>query len=783
MTHTLNRVAVLGAGTMGAQIAAHFANVGIKTLLLDLSSEGSDRSALARRAVEQLSSMKPAPLYSPEKVSFIEVGNFEDDLPGLSFYEWIIECVVEKLEVKRQLWERVEAHRRPGTIVSTNTSGLPVEKIAEGRSEDFQKHWLGTHFFNPPRYMKLLELIPGSSTLPSVVETVAFVADRFLGKGIVIAKDRPNFVANRVGSFVAMRAMELMQELDLNIEEVDALTGPVIGFPRTATFRLADLVGIDIMLDVAENLYENVPEDPWRESFRPSSLMTQLVERDWKGRKTGQGFYKKEGEEILVVDPKTLEYRSRRKPNLPSVEMVRNETDTVKRIQNLLKSQDKAGAFLWPLFRDIFVYSAGRVPEITEEYYQIDRAMRWGFNWELGPFELWQALGAKEIAERIRQDEKELPEWVDELFKEPPNGFYTMGADHQLFFDLGSREYQVLSQNPNKIQLTILEQQDKVIRSNAGASLVDLGDGVACLEFHSKMNAIGADIVGLARWAVDEVKKNFLGLVIGNQGRDFSVGANLMLLLLEAQEGNWEEIDQMVRAFQNVNMSFRYSAKPVVAAPFQRVLAGGAEVCLGCDAVVASAETYIGLVEVGVGLVPAGGGTKEMLIRHVREAQSLPGVDLLPGVRKAFETIGRAEVSRSGEDAKRLRFLRPDDLIEIHPDRLLSSAKQEVLRLAEVGYIEPEPHENIPVLGNSGLAVLKVGIHLMKQAEYISEHDALIGEKLAYILTGGDLNHRTNVSEQYLLDLEREAFLALCGEKKTLERIQYTLKTGKPLRN
>ncbi len=779
----MHHVGVLGAGTMGAQIGAHLANVGIKTLLLDLPSQESDRNAIARRAVEQLLLIQPPPLYSPDKLSLIQVGNFEDDLPRLSSCQWIIECVVEKLEIKHQLWEKIEPLWRPGTIVSTNSSGLPVAEIAQGRSEDFQKHWLGTHFFNPPRYMRLLELIPTARTLPQVMETIASVGDRLLGKGIVIAKDRPNFVANRIGSFVAVRALELMQKLGLTIEEVDTLTGPVTGFPKTGTFRLADLVGVDIMLDVVGNLYQNLPEDSWRESFRSTSLFEQLMERGWKGLKTGQGFYKKEGKEILVLDPETFEYRKRKKPNLPSVEMVRNEGSTVKRVGTLLKSEDKAGAFLWPFFRDIFLYSAERIPEITDESYQIDRAMRWGFNWEFGPFELWQELGLVEISERMRQDGKVLPEWVEELQKQESKSFYRVEPDHQLFFDQGAREYQVLSEDSGEIQLTILKKQNKVIRSNAGSSLVDLEDGVACLEFHTKMNAIGGDVVDSARWAVDEVGKNFVGLVIGNQGENFSVGANLMLLLLEAQEGNLEEIDQMVRAFQKMTQSFRYSARPVVAAPFQRVFGGGAEVCLGCDAVVASSETYMGLVEVGVGLVPAGGGVKEMLIRHFQEGCSIPDTDFLPALKKAFRTIGTAQVSRSGEDARRLQYLRPGDVVEINSRRLLSRAKQEVIRLAEAGYVQPEPEQNIPALGSSALAVLKAGMHLMKQAGYISEHDLLIGKKLAHILTGGDFNHATTVSEQYILDLEREAFLSLCGERKTLERIQHTLRTGKPLRN
>ena len=783
MKHSLDRVAVLGAGTMGSQIAGHLANVGIPTLLLDLPSPGTDRNATARSALKRLSVMQPAPLYSPGKARFLEIGNFEDDLEKLGDCDWIIECVLERIDVKRELLKLVETHRKPGTIVSTNTSGLPVAQVAEGRSEDFRKHWLGTHFFNPPRYMKLLELIPTKDTLAHVLETVAYVADHLLGKGIVVAKDRPNFVANRIGSFVAVRAVELMQEQELTIEEVDMLTGPLIGFPKTATFRLADLVGIDILLDVIGNLHWNLPDDPWRESFRPPPLLKELVKRDWKGRNSGQGFYKKKGKEILVLDPQSFEYQDRKKPTFASVDMVRQEPDTVKRIQALLTSEDKVSAFLWPFFRDTFLYAAERVPEITDEFYQIDRAMRWGFNWELGPFELWQSLGTGVILQRMRDDEREIPEWVSELQQQAEQGFYTLGADQQLFFDLNSHQYQILPQDQDKIQLTVLKGRDHVIRSNAGASLIDLDDGVACLEFHSKMNAIGGDIVQLAKSSIEEVGKNFLGLVVGNQGKDFSVGANLMLLLLEAREGNWKEIDFMVRAFQDVCMSFRHSDSPVVAAPFQRVLGGGTEICLGCDSVVASAETYMGLVEVEVGLVPAGGGTKEMLLRYIEECRSVKKADLMPRIRKAFETVGRAKYSRSAEEAKRLRYLRSGDLIEVNPDRLLSSAKQRVIDLAQSGYKQPELDQAIPVAGNSGLSVLKVGIHLMQQAGYISEHDALIGRKLAGILTGGDLNHPTEICEQYLLDLEREAFLSLCGQRKTLERIQHTLRTGKPLRN
>ncbi|MFQ5738790.1 MAG: 3-hydroxyacyl-CoA dehydrogenase/enoyl-CoA hydratase family protein [Acidobacteriota bacterium] len=782
MIRELNRVAVLGAGTMGAQIAAHFANVDVPTVLLDVPSEGPDRSAVARRALADLKKMKPPPLYLREKSDLIQVGNFDDDLAHLSTCDWIIEAIVERLDIKQHLWQRVEAHRGKSTIVSTNTSGLPVARIAEERSEEFRQHWLGTHFFNPPRYMKLLEVIPGPDTLPEVIERVTFLGDRLLGKGVVLAKDQPNFVANRIGTFAAARAMSLMRQMDLTIEEVDALTGPAIGRPKTGTFRLADLVGIDVLSQVGENLYHNLPDDPWREIFRPDSLARKLISKSWTGRKAGQGFYKKVGKEILVLDLKSFDYRPQRKPELPSLEAVRQEPDPVRRVATLLDSTGKTVEFLWPLLRDTFAYTAGRIPEITDDLYQVDRALRWGFNWELGPFQLWQGLGVEKIVERSRQEGVGFPSWIDDLLSQPHKSFYIADPD-PLYFDLSTRKHRLLPGDAEKISLQILKKQTPVICSNSSASLVDLGDGVACLEFHSKMNSLDDQIIELSRTVLEEVNRNFLGLVVGNQGQDFSVGANLFFLLTAARQARWKEIDQNVRAFQQMTSSFRHSPRPVVAAPFGRTLAGGAEVCLGCDVIVASAESYMGLVEVGVGLVPAGGGTKELLVRNIEEFGNDLNADRMPGVKRAFQTIGTAQVSKSAEEARQLRFLRRGDRIEIHPDRVLSRAKKKVLSLVEEGYVEPHPLNAVPVTGAAGLAVLRLGLHLMRQAGYATEYDVRIGEKLAYILTGGDLNHPVTVSDQYLLDLEREAFLSLCGEEKTQQRIEHTLKTGKPLRN
>lgn len=782
MTPKIEKAAVLGAGTMGAQIAAHLANLNVKTVLLDLPSDGPDRSAVARKSAAALSKMKPPPFFVPEKARLIEIGNFDDDMEKISDCDWVVEAIAEKLEWKRDLWKRTLPHLHPNAVVSSNTSGLPLAQIAEGFPEDFRRRWLGTHFFNPPRYMKLLEIIPGPDTSPEVVERMREFGDRFLGKGVVVAKDRPNFIGNRIGCFVAARAMTLRKELGLTIEEVDALTGPVIGRPKTATFKLGDLVGNDVLAHVGENLYHALPEDPWREMFRPDDLLKEIVSRGWTGRKAGGGFYKKVGKEILALDPETMEYRSQLPPQIPSLTAVKGESDSVKRVRTLLGADDKASRFLWPYLRDMFAYSAERIPEISDQFYQVDQAMRWGFAWELGPFELWDGLGAAQVVEQARGEGVQFPDWIDQVLSQPRQSFYSDGAQ-PAYFDLGANQYQPLPLEEEKITLALLKERKPPVLSNESASLLDLGDGVACLEFHSKMNSLDDKIVALSQQALAEVDKNFAAMVVGNQGDNFSVGANLFFLLQASLQGHWELIEQAVRAFQNMTSSFRHSPKPVVAAPFSRTLAGGAEVCLGSDAVAAAAETYMGVVEVGVGLIPAGGGTKELLARNVEEFGDDPSADRMPGVKRAFQTIGMAKVSSSAEEAQRLRFLRNGDVIEINGDRLLYRAKKLALGLAQAGYRQPQPRQNIWVEGAAGLAVLKVGLHLMKQAGYISEYDQFIGAKLSYILTGGDLNHATTVSEQYLLDLEREAFLSLCGEEKTQQRIEAMLKTGKPLRN
>ncbi len=782
MTDKPQRVAVLGAGTMGSQIAAHLANARIPSILLDLPSQEGDRSAIARQAWKFLAKRKPPALFTLERARLIEVGNFEDDMDQVGSCDWVIEAIAEKLEWKRSLFEKVAAHRQPGTVVSTNTSGLPLSSLAEGFDEDFRRHFLGTHFFNPPRYMKLLEVIPGEETLPEVLAWIERIGGSLLGKGIVIAKDRPNFIGNRIGTFAGCRAMALREELGLTIEEVDFLTGPAIGRPKTGTYRLGDLVGNDVMAYVQHNLYENLPEDPWRESFLPDRLLSELVKRGWAGRKAGRGFYRKVGSEILVLDPETFEYRSQTKPEFPSVAAVKEEPNPARRVAAILEAGGRAADFLWPLLRDTFAYAAGRVPEITDEFYQIDRAMRWGFAWDLGPFQLWDGLGVERVVERARGDGVEFPDWISALLETSRQSFY-VEKDTVRYFDAGRRSYQDLPSDPEKLSIKLLKRQKPAILSNPSASLIDLGDGVACLEFHSKMNSLDPQIVAMSQEALAEVERNFVGMVVGNQGRDFSVGANLFFLLQAATAGQWDQIDQSVRAFQNMTTSFRAASKPVVAAPFQRTLAGGCEVCLGCDAIVAAAETYLGLVEVGVGLIPAGGGTMELLARNVEEFSSDPGADRIPGVKRAFQAIGMAKVSSSADEALEMRILRASDRIEMDGDRVLFRAKKRVLGLAETGYQAPPPRTDIPVEGASGLAVLQVGLHLMKSAGYISEYDAVLGRKLSYVLCGGDLNHSTTVGEDYLLDLEREAFVSLCGEEKTRQRIEAMLKTGKPLRN
>jgi 3-hydroxyacyl-CoA dehydrogenase len=799
---TVKKAAVLGAGTMGAQIAAHLANAGIPTLLLDIVPpedeaetqplgrvHKADRNRIARAGYESAKKAKPAAFFTADLASLVSIGNFEDDLAKLKDCDLIIEAVVENLEIKRSLYEKVELHRRPGAVIASNTSGIPLKQLAEGRSDDFRAHFLGMHFFNPPRYMHLVELIRTEWTKPEVSCSMFGFLDERLGKGVVIAKDRPNFIANRIGTFGALVTIHAMIDDGYSIEEVDKITGPAAGRPKTATFRTFDLVGLDVLAHVVRNLGENLPEDPEREMFVMPEFVTKMIERGLLGNKTKAGFYNRQKgadgkREILTLDTATLDYRPAQKVKLPSLEMAKNIEDTAERIKALTWSKDRVGAFLWKTLGRTLCYTAERIPEIADTVVEIDRAMQWGFNWELGPFEVWDAIGVEKSVAKLQEEGKTVPANVQKLLDSGAKSFYKQENGQRFYFDFASAKYVPASDPPGTIVLKSLKDRTGVIRKNSGASLVDLGDGVACLEFHSKMNSIGGDTLEMLKIALNEVEKNFVGLVVGNQGQNFSVGANLMLMLMEAQDENWEELDMIGRLFQSSVMSLRYSPKPVVVAPFQMVFGGGCEMVLHADRVRASAETYIGLVEVGVGIIPAGCGTKEMLVRALDSIPAdMKDADPFPFVKRAFETIAMAKVATSAEEARGYGFLSADDSVSMNRDRLIADAKKEVLALAASGYVQPQQRTDILALGNPALATLKLGVHLMKRAGYISDHDALIGEKLARILTGGDLNHETRVSEQYLLDLEREAFLSLIGTRQTQDRIAHMLKTGKPLRN
>jgi 3-hydroxyacyl-CoA dehydrogenase len=742
---------------MGAQIAAHFANAGVPALLLDVTREA------ARAGFERARALKPDPFFSAAAYSLIRTGSFDADLASLASCDWIIEAVVEQLDIKQSLLERVEEHRAPHAVVSSNTSGIPLTSIAEGRSAAFKAHWLGTHFFNPPRYLHLLELIPTADTDPAVLDGVASFADHHLGKGVVVAKDTPNFIANHLGLFGVAQTFRALAGSEYTIEEIDAITGPAIGRPKSATFRTMDIAGIDVLGHVLRNLSERLTDPAAREIFALPPLVQALVERGWTGAKAGQGFYKKDASgEILTLDLGTLTYRAKQAARLPSIDAARSIEPVGDRIRTLFTGRDKVGSFLRATLGPTLVYAARVTPEIAHSIDDVDRAMRWGFGWDLGPFETWDAIGIDRVLEASQVTD--IPPLVREA---QARGGFRPGAE-------------LAPAAPDLLILQSSKRSRGVVKKNAGASLVDLGDGVLCCEFHSKMNAIGGDTLQMLQAGIKEASAGYRALVVGNDAPNFSAGANLMLLLLEAQEGNWDEVDLMIRSFQSATMALKYAPVPVVAAPAGLALGGGCELALHGDRVQAAAEAYIGLVEVGVGLIPAGGGTKEMLARAAESAPA--GVDLLPYVQRVFETIGFGKVSTSAADAKRIGYLRDVDDVTMNRDRLIADAKAAALALAS-DYSAPQPRQAVRVGGEGLLAALKLGIHLAWRAGRISDHDALIGRKLAWILAGGSLPHPAAVSEQQLLDLEREAFLSLCGERRTQERIAYTLKTGKTLRN
>jgi 3-hydroxyacyl-CoA dehydrogenase len=807
MKRRIERVAVLGAGTMGARIAAHLANAGFPCYLLDIvpqelnageKQKGAtlDDPAVRNRIVlaglEAARKSRPAAFFTPETARLITPGNFEDNLAWCGEVDWIIEAVAESLEIKRKLFERVEALRKPGTIVTTNTSGLPIHVIAEGRSTDFQEHWAGTHFFNPPRYMKLVELIPGPKTRPEVLEALHEFCDVRLGKGVVVAKDTPNFIANRVGTFSMLNVLRQMQTLDMTIEEVDACTGPAIGQPKSATFRTADIVGLDVLVHVVRNIYDNIPDDESRETYRVPALVEEMTKRGLLGEKTGSGFYKrvkKGGEsEILTLDWHTMEYRPRQKAKFGSIEAGKAVEDTRQRLRMLVgpalegKGGDKANQLLWATLSETCLYAARRVPEIADSILDVDRAMRWGFAWELGPFEMWDAIGVERMAEAVKREGKAIPALVEKVLRSPKKSFYETEKGRTSYFDVASDSLKAVEEPADVIVLKALKERTRVVQENSGASLIDLGDGVVCCEFHAKMNAIGADIVAMIQAGAARLGGEFDAMVIANQATNFSVGANLMLLLIAAQEGEWDDIHLAVRQFQRCNMAIKYAPGPVVVAPQGMALGGGCEISLHGARIHAAGETYMGLVEAGVGLIPGGGGTKEMLIRANEHAAGAEDLDLFHALKPAFETIAMAKVSTSGEEARSLGFLRAADLIAMNRDRQVADAKQTALAMVRAGYHPPAPAE-IRVLGEEFLAAAKLAIHMMVRGGYASEHDAVVARKLGYIFGGGAITAAETVPEQYVLDLEREAFVSLCGERKTQERIAHTLKTGKPLRN
>jgi len=803
MTSRIQKTVVLGAGTMGARIAAHFANAGLSCLLLDIVPKDSmqaDRNKLVLAGIDAAKKSKPAAFFSPFLVSRITIGNFEDDLSRIADADWIIEVVAENLEIKRNLLGKVAQFRKPGSIVTTNTSGLPVHLIAEGLPEEFQQHWSGTHFFNPPRYMKLVEIIPGPKTSAEVLTTLADFCDRRLGKGVVVAKDTPNFIANRIGTYSMLNALRLMSTLGMTIEEVDACTGPAVGWPKSATFRTADIVGLDVLVHVVKNIYETAPHDESREAYKVPGLVEEMLKRNWLGDKTGQGFYKRvkgrAEKEILALEIGTMEYRPRAKARFAAIEAGKGVEDTRDRLRGLMtplfegQKTDKAQQFIWGGLSEMCLYAGRRIPEISDHIVDIDRAMRWGFAWELGPFETVDALGLPAFAEQIRKEGRALPTVFEKALSAGRKSFYESEKGATSVFDFATAATSKVEQPAGILILNNLKDAGKEVERNSGASLIDLGDGVICCEFHSKMNAIGSDLIAMIRKGIKRLDSDFDAMVIANQASNFSVGANLMLVLVGAQEQEWDELHMAVKQFQNVNLAIKYAAKPVVAAPQGMALGGGCEIGLHAAKIHAAAEAYIGLVEAGVGLIPGGGGTKEMLIRANENAASGDDLDLFHTLRPIFENIATAKVGTSAEECRGLGYLRRNDAYSMNRDRLVADAKQTALALARGGWKpaasswqEGAQTTQIKVLGESFLAAAKMAIHLMVRGGYASDYDAHVARKLANILAGGALSAPQFVSEQYVLDLEREAFVSLCGEKQTQQRIAHTLKTGKPLRN
>src|SRR5882724_4109906 len=804
----INKVAVLGAGTMGARIAAHFANAGVPCVLLDIvtpdaaqSTDKAVRRKIVAGGLDAAVKSKPAAFFEKGLERLITIGTFDDDIKLLADADWIIEAVAENLEIKRGLLKKVEAVRKPGSLITTNTSGLPVASITQGFSEDFRRHWFGTHFFNPPRYMRLLEIIPTPETDPGAIETVAHFCDVRMGKGIVTAKDTPNFIANRIGTFAGLNVFRIMQEMDLTIEEVDALTSSG-GWTKAPTFRTIDLVGLDVLGSVVTNFSKNVQDE--RSDLKLPDFFKQMLEKKLLGDKVKSGFYKKvrgpQGEEKLAIDWRTLEYHPVQKAKFPALEMAKNIEDIGERLRTILAggadnaTRDKATQFIWTTLSDLWTYSANRIPEIADTVVEIDAAMRMGFNWEVGPFEIWDLAGVEPTVARMKKEGKPVSANAEKLLAAGAKSWYKddpSSTSGRAYFDLRTGQYKPVEVAQGVWSVQVAKKSNGVVKKNAGASLIDLGDGVGGIEFHSKMNALGGDIVQMVTQSLKTggIGDQFEAFVISGDSANFSVGANLMMLMLAVQEEEWDEVDMAIKQFQGMTQAVKFCSRPVVTASFGMTLGGGCEINLHSAARQPSAELYMGLVEVGVGLLPGGGGCKEMLLRALDNARAVrpdgrgESVEVVEGLKRIFEIIATAKVSTSAYEARGFSFLSDGDLISMNRERILADAKDRAMELARAGYVAPVPRMDIPAPGENVLATLRLGIHLMRQAEYISDHDVKVATKVAEVICGGNVSPGTPVSEQYILDLEREGFKSLCGEKKTQERIQFTLKTGKPLRN
>ncbi|MFN8805370.1 MAG: 3-hydroxyacyl-CoA dehydrogenase/enoyl-CoA hydratase family protein [Bacteroidota bacterium] len=799
MNRSIKKMAVLGSGVMGSSIACHFANIGCEVMLLDIApkelteeekSKGlaldhkSVKNRIVQSSFDKCIKSSPGPIYSKKFLQRITLGNFDDDLPKIKNVDWIIEVVVENLDIKKKVYEQVEKYRTPGTLITSNTSGIPIHLMSEGRSDDFKKHFAGTHFFNPPRYLKLFEVIPTPHTDPEITKFLLHYGDLYLGKTSVLCKDTPAFIGNRVGVWGLLKVIDSMRKYDLNVDEIDKLTGPVIGRPKSATFRTSDVVGLDTLVKVANNLYAGLPNDEGRDMFKLPEVVTKLEQNKWLGDKTGQGFYKKaksaEGKtEILTLDLKTLEYKPKAKAKFATLETTKTIDNLKDRFKVLLAGKDKAGDFYRDCFYGLFQYASNRIPEISDELYRIDDAVCAGFGWELGPFETWDAVGAEKTVQAMEAAGYKPAAWVYDMLAAGHKTFYKVEGGQRKYYDIPSKSYKFIT---SKEAFIILENlSDNVVWKNAESKVTDLGDGVINFAWHSKSYTLGSSVIEGMNKAIDLAEKNYRGLVIGHQGADFSLGANLGMVFMYAIEQEYDELDFMVRAFQNSVMRIRYSGVPVVVCPQSRTLGGGCEMTMHADLVQAAAETYIGLVEVGVGLIPGGGGTKEFT-KRVSDALQEGDVEL-NALQNAFMNIATAKVALSAEEAREMGVLRAKDRISVNKDRQILDAKAAVIELADAGYTMAPQAKNIKVQGRTGMALFAAGVNGMKMGRYISDHDMKIAMKIANVMCGGDLSYPQEVSEQYLLDLEREAFVSLCGEKKTLERIQSILTGGKPLRN